>query len=179
MNRTSQIAWVLFKTAIFTALAPYVVGLRLPEYVHQAFTHETDAHTLAPSQLFVLGVLLLLLGAVMYLWCAWDFAVKGMGTPAPIDAPKNLVINGIYRYVRNPMYLGVLCLIVSQAINFYSRPILVYLIFVGLCFHLFIVLYEEPHLRKVFGAQYEEYCRNVPRWIPRLRPFHDKPSSVQ
>ena len=115
----------------------------------------------------------------MYLWCAWDFAVKGMGTPAPIDAPKKLVVNGLYRFVRNPMYLGVFCLILSQAMTRYSRPIPVYFVFVGVCFHLFIVLYEEPHLRKVFGREYEDYCRHVRRWIPRLRPFYDKPPGLQ
>ena len=171
MSRASQIAWVLFKTAIFTALAPYTVGLCLPDYVHQAFSHETDAHILAPPPLFIVGILFLLLGAVIYFWCAWDFASKGMGTPAPIDAPKKLVINGLYRFVRNPMYLGVFSLILSQAMQHYSQPILIYFLFVFACFHLFILLYEEPHLKKVFGKEYDDYCQNVRRWIPRLSPY--------
>jgi len=91
-----------------------------------------------------------------------------MGTPAPIDAPKKLVVNGLYRFVRNPMYVGVFCLILSQAMNLCSRPILFYICFVGVCFHLFIVFYEEPHLRRIFREQYEDYCRQVPRWIPRI-----------
>ncbi len=69
------------------------------------------------------------------------------------------------------MYLGVFCLIVSQAMRFYSRTILVYLAFVGACFHLFIFFYEEPHLRRVFREQYEDYCRAVRRWIPRLSAY--------
>jgi protein-S-isoprenylcysteine O-methyltransferase Ste14 len=95
--------------------------------------------------------------------------VKGLGTPAPIDAPKNLVVNGLYRFVRNPMYVGVLCLIASRAVYFWSFAVVLYLVFVATCVELFIVLYEEPHLRRVFGEQYLEYCKNVPRWIPRLR----------
>lgn len=92
-----------------------------------------------------------------------------MGTPAPIDAPKMLVVNGLYRFVRNPMYLGVLCLIVSQSLISNCYLILFYLVLVAGCFHLFIRLYEEPHLQSIFGGQYEEYCRRVPRWIPRFK----------
>jgi protein-S-isoprenylcysteine O-methyltransferase Ste14 len=167
MGRPAQIAWVLCKTAIFTALAPFTVGLLFPRYVHWSFTPASDViHPPAWSSFSGLGILLA--GVVLYLWCAWDFAVKGMGTPAPIDAPKKLVVNGPYRFVRNPMYCGVFLLILSQATLLYSRPILVYLVFVFLCFHLFIVLYEEPHLGKTFGAQYHEYRRKVRRWIPRF-----------
>lgn len=115
----------------------------------------------------ILTPLFLVLGSLAYLWCAWDFAMKGMGTPAPIDAPKKLVVNGLYRFVRNPMYLGVFGLILSQAMNFCSRPILFHFFFVGVCFHLFLVFYEEPHLRSSFREQYEDYCRQVPRWVPR------------
>jgi protein-S-isoprenylcysteine O-methyltransferase Ste14 len=188
MNRPSQIAWILFKTAIFTALAPVTVGILLPGYIYEAFGPQFDGHDYGIescpawcSKLMHLSPAFLILGAVIYLWCAWDFASKGMGTPAPIDAPKKLVVNGLYRFVRNPMYLGVLCLILSQILGRpnYSRPILIYFLFVFACFHFFILLYEERRLKKLFGEQYEEYCRNVPRWIPRLRPFHDKPADVQ
>jgi protein-S-isoprenylcysteine O-methyltransferase Ste14 len=117
----------------------------------------------------ILSEVVLFVGAVLYFWCAWDFATKGLGTPAPIDAPKNLVISGPYRYVRNPMYFAVLCPIASQAISWQSRPIVIYLIFVAACFHLFVLVYEEPKLSRLFGAQYEEYCRRVPLWIGRVR----------
>jgi protein-S-isoprenylcysteine O-methyltransferase Ste14 len=112
-----------------------------------------------------------LLGSLIYLWCAWDFSVKGMGTPAPIDAPKTLVVNGLYRYVRNPMYIGVACLVVAQLILCPEAPVLVYLVFVLTCVNLFVVFYEEPHLKKFFAEQYEDYRRNVRRWIPRLTPY--------
>jgi len=96
----------------------------------------------------ILSGALLIAGAAIYLWCAWDFSVKGHGTPAPIDAPINLVVNGLYRFVRNPMYVAVFLLIASRAILFWSFPIVLYLVFVRTCVQLFIVLYEEPHLRK-------------------------------
>jgi protein-S-isoprenylcysteine O-methyltransferase Ste14 len=93
--------------------------------------------------------------------------VKGLGTPAPIDAPKHLVVNGLYRFVRNPMYVGVFCVIVSRAIFCRSLPILFYLILFMVCANLFVQLYEEPHLRSVFGEQYIDYCHRVSRWLPR------------
>ena len=178
MSRSTKILWVLFKTAIFTALVPYTVGILLPRYLWLAFMPPYDGvdHGVEYCPIWCAGIELLspfflILGALVYLWCAWDFAAKGMGTPAPIDAPNELVINGLYRLVRNPMYLGVSLLILSQAMTYYSRPILIYFLFVFACFHLFILLYEEPHLKKVFAEQYEDYYRNVPRWIPRLKPY--------
>ena len=163
-----QALWPLLKTGIFTVLVPFVVGLWLPYRVHWAYTLPTDV--LGGNLLgYLIGYLFLVLGAAIYLWCAWDFAVTGLGTPAPIDAPRVLVIKGLYRYVRNPMYVGVLCLIASQALFWRSYPILVYMIFIVACFHLFVIAYEEGHLKHVFGEQYEEYCKRVPRWLPRLR----------
>jgi len=167
MRQPRQIAWVLFKTAIFTAIAPYFVGLRFPDYPRRVYSAPADTGLGASLPRAILGNAFLLLGAGIYPWCAWDFALKGMGTPAPLDAPRTLVVTGLYRFVRNPMYLGVACLIFSQAVMGGSVPVLVYLCFVIACFHLFILLYEEPHLRRVFGEQYEDYCRKVRRWIPR------------
>jgi len=159
---------ILLKTAIFTAIVPYAVGLWLPTQAHHAF--DESPFRIEPERWrTILSLLFLLAGAAIYLWCAWDFSVKGLGTPAPIGAPKNLVVNGLYRFVRNPMYVGVFLLIVSRAIFFWSLPIVLYLLFVMVCVNLFIHLYEEPHLRTIFGEQYLEYCRRVPRWIPRFR----------
>lgn len=111
------------------------------------------------------------IGAAILLRCAWDFAVVGLGTPAPIDPPKSLVVSGLYRYVRNPMYVGVALVLCSEAMLFNSRRLLIYAILVAMGFNLFVLLYEEPTLRKKFGASYQTYCRAVPRWIPRLTPW--------
>ena len=110
------------------------------------------------------------LGATVLLKCAWDFAVVGLGTPAPIDPPKSLVVSGLYRFVRNPMYVGVGLVLLSEALLFGSVKLLKYALVVVIAFHLFVVLYEEPTLRKKFGASYQAYCQAVPRWMPRLRP---------
>jgi protein-S-isoprenylcysteine O-methyltransferase Ste14 len=115
------------------------------------------------------AVLLWIAGASIYAWCVWDFATVGRGTPAPIDAPKALVVSGLYGYTRNPMYLGVLTTIAGWAVFFWSWVVAVYGLAVLLAFHLFVVGYEEPHLRRTFGADYERYSRTVRRWMPHRR----------
>jgi protein-S-isoprenylcysteine O-methyltransferase Ste14 len=167
---TPQILFVLFKTLLFTIFVPGTVGVWIPYCVGgstdlwRSLEHASTVRLASGSGLFAIGSLL-------YLWCAWDFSVKGMGTPAPIDAPKKLIVNGLYRFVRNPMYLAVACLISAQSIARSSHAIFYYLLFFLFGVHLFTVLYEEPHLRRIFGAQYEDYSRQVPRWIPRLEPY--------
>jgi protein-S-isoprenylcysteine O-methyltransferase Ste14 len=124
--------------------------------------------------LFSFGVLrwlalpIWLAAAVGMTWCAYDFTVKGRGTPAPTEPPRELVAEGLYRYVRNPMYISGFLLLLGHIFWFPSLPILVSAPLFLLGSHLFVTLYEEPALRKKFGASYEEYLRNVPRWIPRV-----------
>jgi protein-S-isoprenylcysteine O-methyltransferase Ste14 len=116
------------------------------------------------------GLVLLVTGGAVYAWCVWDFATFGRGTPLPIDAPRRLVTRGLYRFTRNPMYLGVLCAAAGWPAIFASIWLLLYAAVLALAFHLFVVLYEEPRLRVLFDAEYDAYCRTVPRWIPRPRP---------
>jgi protein-S-isoprenylcysteine O-methyltransferase Ste14 len=108
-------------------------------------------------------------GAGMLIWCAQEFVRKGRGTPVPLDPPKKLVVSGLYRFVRNPMYVGALLIQFGHAVWFGSLAQVVYWFFLFIGFNLFIRANEEPHLRKTFGAAYEEYCRKVPRWIPRFQ----------
>jgi protein-S-isoprenylcysteine O-methyltransferase Ste14 len=96
------------------------------------------------------------------------FALQGLGTPAPPFPTRHLVVAGPYRYVRNPMYVAVIGLIAGQALLLGNRTLLFYGIVVWLAFHTFVKVYEEPTLRRTHAAEYEEFCRNVPRWIPRL-----------
>jgi protein-S-isoprenylcysteine O-methyltransferase Ste14 len=122
----------------------------------------------------IIGILAGVLGVVcagLSLYCAWGFAVHGHGTPAPIDPPKVLVIQGLYRFNRNPMYVGIIGVILSETLFFGSVPLLIYAAFLWFGFHLFVVFYEEPHLRSKFGKKYQEYCQRVPRWGVALRPF--------
>jgi protein-S-isoprenylcysteine O-methyltransferase Ste14 len=99
------------------------------------------------------------------------FVKVGQGTLSPSHPTETLVASGFYRHVRNPMYIGVLALIAGQCVLFRSWPLWEYLGYVAVGFHLFVVFYEEPTLRKKYGASYDEFCRNVPRWLPRLRPW--------
>jgi protein-S-isoprenylcysteine O-methyltransferase Ste14 len=166
--QVEKLSLILLKTAIFTAVAPFTVGLWFPTQVHRAY--DSRAFSSQPSfPCEIVSWILFSVGAAIYFWCAWDFGAKGLGAPAPIDAPKNLVVNGLYRHLRNPMYVGVFFLVLSRAVYFWSVPIVVYLLLVTICVNLFVLFYEEPHLRKVFGEQYLDYCRRVPRWIPRIR----------
>jgi len=106
-----------------------------------------------------------LIGAVIVLWSFWNFLKQGRGTPAPIDPPQELVAVGFYRYTRNPMYVGVLSLIAGHFLWFGSWSLLLYAIVIFLAFNTFVTYYEEPTLRKTFGAAYDEYCQRVPRWF--------------
>lgn len=109
-----------------------------------------------------------LLGGLMILWCFWDFLVKGKVTPAPIDPPRQLVVSGLYRFVRNPMYVGVVLALLGNFLWFGFWSMLIYVSFFFVAFHMFILVYEEPNLRQRFGTAYENYCHAVPRWIPRF-----------
>ena len=117
-----------------------------------------------------LALPLWLIGGVILLWSFWNFLKEGRGTPAPVDPPKELVAIGFYRYVRNPMYVGILSVILGYFLLFGYWNLLIYGIVVFLAFHTFVTYYEEPTLKKKFGAVYEEYLKRVPRWIPRVRP---------
>ncbi len=153
---------VVLETLAFTILVPGTVTVAIPYYL----LSPTASLSFRGPRL--IGVFPIALGAVLYLWCAWDFAWTGRGTPAPIDPPRMLVARGLYRVVRNPMYIGVLFVLLGESIFFASPSILRYTLVVWLFFHVFVVLYEEPRLEKKFGSSYEEYCKGVPRWIPRL-----------
>jgi len=108
------------------------------------------------------------IGGVVLLWSFWNFLVEGRGTPAPIDPPKELVATGFYRYVRNPMYVGIFLILLGHFLWFEYLWLIVYLALVFLIVDLFVTFYEEPTLKRTFGRTYEEYLKKVPRWIPRL-----------
>lgn len=116
-----------------------------------------------------LAIPLCLIGSLIVLRCFWDFTFKGRGTPAPIDPPKELVITGFYRYVRNPIYVGVLSIFSGCFLWYGYWALLIYTIFAFIGVHLFVILYEEPNLKRKFGAAYEDYLKRVPRWIPKFK----------
>jgi protein-S-isoprenylcysteine O-methyltransferase Ste14 len=121
-----------------------------------------------PAGARAMGLATGLVGAAVLLWCVIDFARLGRGTLAPIDPPTVLVRRGLYRVVRNPMYVGVVTLLVGEALLFGSAAIAVWAALLAIAFHLRVLRYEEPVLRRTFGADFDAYCREVPRWLPRL-----------
>jgi protein-S-isoprenylcysteine O-methyltransferase Ste14 len=155
---------VALKSLLFTIVVPGMVGGLLPWLL----AHGADGPTPPQSPVWlVVGLLPLALGVGLYLWCAGAFTFIGKGTPAPIDAPKSLVIQGPYRWVRNPMYLAVLLVILGQALLFRSSLLVGYALLFWVVVHTFVILVEEPSLRGQFGSDYAAYLRRVPRWIPR------------
>ena len=151
------------RSLIFLILAPGVVAGYIPlALLRRGPQTETSFFAYLAFPLWLIGVIVLL-------WCFWDFLVKGRGTPAPIDPPKELVVSGLYRYVRNPMYVGVLLVIIGHFLWFGYWNLLIYAGVVFIAFHSFVTLYEEPNLKQRFGAGYEDYLTKVPRWIPRFK----------
>ncbi len=116
------------------------------------------------------GAILIAAGAAVYVACVRAFAVVGRGTPGPWDAPRKVVTVGPYRWVRNPIYLAALLVVVGEAWLFLSWALVTYAAVMAVCFHLFVIGYEEPHLRREFGASYDDYARRVHRWVPRPFP---------
>lgn len=159
-------ALALLGSAIFLVIAPGTLAV----YVPWAFTRWLLAPPLLGLySLRVLGGGMIAAGLPVLLDSFARFAILGLGTPAPIVPPKHLVISGLYRYVRNPMYVAVVSLILGQGLLFGSVRLLEYGVVVWLGFFAFVVVYEEPTLRGKFGKEYEDYCARVGRWIPRSR----------
>ena len=165
MTRTSTGAklvrmGLLFKNLLFTVFVPGTVAAVVPLWI-------VRGRGAASGPLLLAAAVVLVAGVSVYAWCVWDFAAFGRGTPLPADAPKKLVVRGLYRYTRNPMYVGVLTVLLGWSLLYRSPVVLVYAACVAVCFQLFIVLYEEPHLRGEFASEYDEYRARVPRWLAR------------
>jgi protein-S-isoprenylcysteine O-methyltransferase Ste14 len=154
---------VALKTLVFSILVPGTVAGVIPWLLLQGAAGPV---LLLPS-IWMVGFLPLLLGVGLYLWCAGAFTFIGKGTPAPIDAPVVLVKEGPYQWVRNPMYIAVLSVVIGEAILFRSFLLAGYALLVAVVVHMFVVFVEEPSLRSQFGESYETYLRTVPRWLPR------------
>jgi protein-S-isoprenylcysteine O-methyltransferase Ste14 len=121
---------------------------------------------IGPAQ--IAGAVMAALGLSLALWCVLAFAVMGKGTPAPFDPPRRLVIRGPYRYVRNPMYIGAITALAGASLFYRSWALLGFTALFALTTHLFVLLYEEPTLGRLFGADYDRYRSRVSRWRPRV-----------
>jgi protein-S-isoprenylcysteine O-methyltransferase Ste14 len=156
---------LLLKNLLFTIFIPGTVAVYVPLLI--AWGRGITTY----PWLSRFGIFVIAMGAAIYTWTVWDFASFGGGTPLPIDAPKTLVVRGLYRYTRNPMYLGVILIILGWVGIFEDGWLFVYALVVGLTVHLFVIRYEEPRLKQLFGVDYEVYQSIVSRWVPHIRGY--------
>ena len=154
-------------SAVFFIVAPGTVAGLLPWLI-------SGWRLAAPQPVLpirLLGGLLILAGLIELVEAFARFALQGIGTPAPLYPTRHLVVRGLYRHVRNPMYLAVFSTVLGQGLLLGSPWLMIYAVLVAIGFDLFVIAYEEPTLRRRFGAEYQSYCDNVRRWLPRLRPW--------
>lgn len=151
------------RTLLFTLLVPgTVLGVIPLALVAGGWGPRFDL----PARLLI-GFPLLLAGAMIIAWCFVHFVRWGHGTPAPYDPPRRLVIVGLYQYVRNPQYLGVILVVLGEALLSGTMILFAYAILLAMGYHLFVRFYEEPTLRRAFGEDYVRYCGEVSRWLPQ------------
>ena len=167
-DETGARVWALAESLIFLFIVPGTVAGFVPWWVGRWRVH---APFMGFAALRVAGGLLMAAGAVILVDAFLRFALKGLGTPAPFLPPKHLVVTGSYRYVRNPMYVAVVSLILGQALLLGDYRVFVYGVCVWAITHVFVVAYEEPKLRGSFPEEYAVFCIHVHRWAPRLTPW--------
>jgi protein-S-isoprenylcysteine O-methyltransferase Ste14 len=152
-------------SALFFVLAPCTVAGLVPWWISR---WQMEPPFFGLSAVRIVGVALILAGLPVLLDSFARFAIQGLGTPAPVFPTKHLVVTGWYRYVRNPMYVAVVSIILGQGLLFGNVAVLEYGAGAWLVAHLFVLAYEEPTMRSTFSEEYKQFCTNVPRWIPRL-----------
>jgi protein-S-isoprenylcysteine O-methyltransferase Ste14 len=150
-------------SALFLVLAPGTIAVYVPWVITRWQLGDTAA-TMVPVR--AAGLLIAVGAAAVLLDAFWRFAWIGRGSPAPVLPPESLVVSGLYRFVRNPMYVAVVSIIAGQAIWLWRWELLAYAGVVLLAFDIFVRVYEEPTLREQFGESYHRYCQEVHRWIP-------------
>lgn len=164
---TVHAAWastsLTLRSLLWTILFPGVVA----GYVPWRYFGVGDVRLDFQNAGHLLGVLLIAAGALLLAACIFEFARSGRGTLSPVDPPRHLVVRGLYRYVRNPMYLSVTTVILGETLLTRSAPLAAYWATWFALVNLFVIGFEEPTLRRQFGASYEAYTRQVGRWIPR------------
>ena len=168
MNDRTRRVLAVIGSVIFLLIAPMTVAGLIPYWITR-WRMESSFGSL--PFLRIIGVLFILAGVPVLLDSFGRFAIQGLGTPAPVFPTRHLVVKGLYRYVRNPMYVALLLVVTGQALFFGNLRLLEYAAVLWLGFHLFVLAYEEPTLRATFGDEYKTFCAHVPRWIPRVRPW--------
>jgi protein-S-isoprenylcysteine O-methyltransferase Ste14 len=166
LQGTMRKALAIVGSAIFLVIAPGFVAGLAPWWISR---WRVEPPFFGIPIFRLMGGMLLILGTVGLLDSFARFAWQGVGTPAPVFPTRRLVVSGLYRYVRNPMYLAVIATVLGQGLMLGNVRLLAYGGLVWLLFHLFVLVYEEPTLRANFGSEYQSYCARIPRWIPRSR----------
>jgi protein-S-isoprenylcysteine O-methyltransferase Ste14 len=161
-----KIIFVVFRTIVYASLFIAFVLIYVPA---RLLALNSIIHPVRIELLQIVAMIIGGAGAVLALWCVFSFAFVGKGTPAPFDPPRQLVMRGPYRFVRNPMYIGAVIALAGAALFYNSWLILGYTIIFFLVAHLFVIVYEEPVLRGKFDQAYENYCLQVNRWCPFVR----------
>lgn len=160
-----SVVWLALRSLLWAILLPgFFAG-----YLPWRFLGLARASVDMFRAVHVVGLLCIGFGAALLAACILEFARSGTGTLSPVDPPRHLVVRGLYQYVRNPMYLGVTTIVLGEALLTQSRALAVYCAMWVLGVNVFVIGYEEPTLRRLFGASYEEYTQQVDRWIPRCR----------
>lgn len=170
--KTHETLLALLGTSLFLIfLAPFFM-IWLP---YEILVSSENAYRVDIGKFRYLGIIPIAMGIIIYFWCSSSFVFIGKGTPVPFTPTKKLIVTGLYRFIRNPMYIAAVSLLTGEALLFQSIGILIYcLIMFGILnVHVFM---EETFLASKFGLEYENYRRQVPRWIPRLTPYRDNHS---
>jgi protein-S-isoprenylcysteine O-methyltransferase Ste14 len=154
------------RTGLFTIAVPGTVLVVVP----MLLVRFGIGPRLEPDSMRYVGLAAILAGAAAIVWCFVAFVRRGRGTPAPYDPPRRLVAVGLYRYVRNPQYVGVLLVVVGEALLSGATTLFAYAMLLAIGYHLFVKYYEEPRLLRTFGDAYVRYVQAVPRWIPKMPP---------
>lgn len=167
INILTSLLGTIVVTLLVVCIPRLILRLNVFPELPPTFTHISIVR--------LLGFIPIIIGASIILWCYWQFVFYGKGTPAHFKLPKRFVIRGLYRFVRNPMMIGIDLIWFGEVIIYQSFTLLIWLIIGHIAIHHFFlaVLVEEPMLKSKFGETYVEYCKNVPRWIPRLTPYKD------
>jgi protein-S-isoprenylcysteine O-methyltransferase Ste14 len=168
LTSRSVTPWLVLRTILWSAAFAGTFLVYIPWAYYGAWRSPL---TLDDPRMLT-GLLVIALGAALVLACIVNFARHGRGTPAPMDAPRELVVHGPYRYVRNPMYLGGALAMLGELVRVPSWAFAGYIAFWFMAVGLLVLTYEEPTLRAKFGESYERYTREVPRWIPRFGRKH-------
>ena len=155
-------------SAVFFVVAPCTVAGLVP-WSMTGWQLQPPFLGLEPTR--GIGAILILGGVPVLVDAFARFALQGLGTPAPIAPTRNLVVTGLYRYVRNPIYVAVVAIVLGQAVLLGDSRLIVYGALLWLSFHVFVLAYEEPTLEETFGGEYAAFRAGVPRWIPRMTPW--------